>query len=127
MLFRSVTFEDVAPLAQPGGAVSFDVLARRTHVHVFAMPLLFFVLGYFFVKTSWSERLKTVLVALPFAAVVLEIAHWWLATRFEGAALGVVVSGTAMGVGFAAQWVLTFWDLWLRRVPPAGPAGRGGA
>ena len=115
------SFEDVEPLTQPDAGVDVKRLARMTHVHVLAIPLVFFMLGSFFVRTRYPEKLKAVLVALPFAAVVWDIAHWWITRMEPSAAAGVVMGGALMSLGFASQWFLTAWDTWA---PLRGPRSR---
>lgn len=94
------------------------VLARMTHVHVFGIPLLFYILGALFVRTRYGEKIKAVIVVLPFLGVFLDILHWWLTKASPGFAIGVVISGALMSSGFALQWSMTLWDVWA----PA-PAG----
>ena len=88
------------------------VLARMTHVHVFGIPLLFYILGALFVRTRYSERVKAVIVVLPFIGVFLDIGHWWLTKASPGFAFGVVIFGALMSTGFWLQWSMTLWDTW---------------
>ena len=100
-------------LVQYDTGVEIKSLARMSHVHLLGIPLLFFMLSSFFVRTQYREGLKAALVVLPFFGVLFDITHWWLTKRYESAALGIVLGGTMMGVGFAGQWFLTAMELWL--------------
>ena len=57
--------------------------------------------------------LKAILVVLPFVGILMDIAHWWITKADKNAAIGVLLGGTVMGVGFALQWFLTMADVWL--------------
>ncbi len=119
---KLVAYDDIAPLARYDTGVALKSLARMSHVHLLGIPMLFFMLGYFFVKTRWREGLKAALVALPFLAVVWDIAHWWITKRYESAALGIILGGAMMGLGFAFQWFLSVADL-LMALPKPPPEG----
>ncbi len=106
-------FEQFHALVQFDTGVEIHTLARMSHVHLLGIPLLFFMLGSFFVRTRWREGFKAVLVVMPFFGVLFDIAHWWIAKRYESAALGIIFGGATMGLGFAGQWWLTAADLWL--------------
>jgi uncharacterized membrane protein len=112
------TVEEVQAVAAPGSGMSLQRLSRMTHVHLLAIPLLFFMLGSFFVRTRFREGRKASLVVLPFLGVLWDVAHWWLTRMNPSAAVGVVFGGVLMNLGFLFQWTMTAWDLWL-------PAPRG--
>ena len=111
---KLVTYEDVAPLAQPDSGVDVKRLARMTHVHLLAIPLLFYILGALFVRTRYQEKLKAVLVAGPFVGITWDIGHWWITKLNPDAAAGVVLGGVLMSLGFAFQWFMTFYDVWAK-------------
>jgi uncharacterized membrane protein len=100
-------------LVQYDTGVAIKSLARMSHVHLLGIPLLFFMLSSFFVRTRYREGLKAALIVLPFFGVLFDIGHWWLTKRYESAALGIIVGGAMMGCGFAWQWWLTAAELWL--------------
>lgn len=114
-------YEDVVPLTSADSGIGVKKLARMTHVHLLGIPLLFFILSSFFVRTRYPEMLKAALIVLPFLAVIWDIAHWWI-TKFEpSAAVGVVLGGALMSTGFVLQWGLIAWDVFapLKGAPAA--------
>lgn len=106
-------YPEMKALVQYDTGVEVKSLARMSHVHLLGIPLLFFMLGSFFVRTHWRESVKGVLVVMPFLGVLFDIAHWWITKRYESAAAGIIIGGALMGMGFTAQWVLTAMELWL--------------
>jgi len=111
---RLETYEDIAPLASPDSGVDVKRLAQTTHVHLLGMPLLFYILGALFVRTRHPEKVKAILVAVPFVAIVWDIAHWWITKLNPEGAAGIVFGGALMSLGFALQWFLTFYDVWWK-------------
>ncbi len=112
------SYADVKPLTAVDEGMDLRALARMTHVHVFGIPLLFYILGALYVRTRFPEKMKAVIIVLPFIGVFMDILHWWLTKASPGFAFGVVISGALMSSGFALQWSMTLWDVWA----PA-PAG----
>jgi hypothetical protein len=82
-----------------------------THVHVLGIPLLFFVLGSFFVRTRFSEGLKSALVVVPFVGVAVDVSHWWLTRQDPSYAPGIIIGGVLMNVGFGLMWLMIFYDV----------------
>jgi hypothetical protein len=118
-----VTYAQAADLARADRGMDLPKLARMTHVHILGIPLLFYILGALFVRTRFGERLKSVLVVLPFAAILWDISHWWLTKQDPTRARGVVVGSALMSVGFALQWAMTMWDIWApQRGEAAAPS-----
>lgn len=106
-------YQDTLALTAPDSGVDIKKLARMTHIHLLGIPILFFMIGSLFIKTRYPERVKVVIVLLPFIGVVADIAHWWLTKMHPSAAVGIIVGGVIMGAGFGLQWVLTMWDVWM--------------
>jgi len=107
-------YADVAEFAKSGMGMSVQKLARQTHVHLLGIPMLFFIMGWMFIQTRFSERWKAVLIVLPFFGVMWDVAHWWITKLEPNAAAGVIFGGILMNLGFAAQWFMTAYDLFAK-------------
>jgi len=107
------SFAEVSKLTDMGGGGKDAIrLARTTHVHVLGIPLLFYILGALFVGTRFDERLKSAIVVVPFLGIALDISHWWLTWQNPSHAVGVVIGGMVMSLGFAVMWLMTLYDVW---------------
>jgi hypothetical protein len=106
-------FEDTLPLTEPDSGMDIKKLARMTHIHVLGIPMVLFMLGVLFIRTRFPERIKVLLVILPFLGVVWDIAYWWLTKLDSSAAIGIVFGGALMGTGVGLQLVLTMYDVWM--------------
>ena len=104
---------------QHGGGISFSHLVMSSHVHMLAIPFIFAFTGLMVVFSSLAERAKAVLVALPFAAIVLDVGSWW-ATKYVCPyfAFTIVLGGAAYAFLFLIQFLVVMNDLWLEPRPP---------
>lgn len=106
---------------------AFARLIHEHHVHLFSLSMLFFLVGWIFVYTSLPEMAKAFLVAMPFLALFLDFASFWLlvfAAPFF--AWFSIVFGGLMAFSFFMligrplyeMWILPVWHKkWGERVP----------
>ncbi len=104
---------------QDTGADVFT-LVRVSHIHLFGLTFVFFVMGLMFshayVRPVWF---KCTIVALPFVAVIADISSWYLTKLYHPFAWLVLLSGGLMGACFAFMWVVTMYQLWFTAPPAA--------
>jgi hypothetical protein len=105
--------------AEFGYRPSFKNLVQEGHFHLFGMTTFFFLLTFLGLFTDLTERTKTILVGVPFLAVVLDNVSF-MATRFIGPKLAYLtaVSGAVMGVTFTALWVVIALELIKNKETP---------
>ena len=106
---------------------AFAKLINENHFHVFALSMLFFMIGLLFTFTSLPEPLKAVFVAAPFLGMFLDFASLWL-TVFSSPLFGwfSIGFGAFMALSFFMligrplyeMWVLPIWKrMWHGNVP----------
>jgi hypothetical protein len=106
------SYEDVRALAAVDTGASFATLARVSHVHLFGLSLMFVLSGAIFALSSVPHGWRTAFVVMPFAAMWLDVASWWL-TKFAPAFAGAVVAaGALLGVALGVQIIASLWDMW---------------
>jgi hypothetical protein len=107
---RKVTEQDT-------GADVFT-LVRVSHIHLFGLTFIFFIMGliysHAYVRPVWF---KCLIVALPFAAIVLDVSSWYLTKLFHPFAWVVMLAGGLMGLCFAFMWVTSMYQLWFKAPP----------
>lgn len=112
------TWQGVSSVAAPGGGKTLSSLVRTAHVHLFAIPLIFFIVAFIFthayIRPVW---LKCLVIALPFALFLIDVASWYLTKLWPGAAWVVLISGVVMGICFAFMWFASMWQMWIGKVP----------
>ncbi len=112
------TDEGLMQVAQKDTGMTIATLVRVSHIHLFSITFIFFIVGYIFthayVRPVW---LKCVLIIAPFAVLITDVASWYLTKVWTGFAWVVIVSGGIMGMSFAAMWAISMWQLWFGRLP----------
>lgn len=109
--------------AEPGPSAL--QLLDATHPHLFASAFLLFVLGHLFALTRASQRTKTRLALLGFAAVVIDAAAPWI-VRFVWAPFAAVqVANTALMAGVILIYLaVPLHEMWFARSPAPEPSPR---
>lgn len=102
-----------APSVETIPAPSLAALVQEGHVHLFGMTSLFFNVVVVALLLVVSDRLKTLLVLVPFAAIVCDHLGF-LATRFVSPQFVylIMVAGSAMALSHISITVLAFWQMW---------------
>ena len=107
---HKVTEKDTGP--------AVTTLVRVSLIHLFGLSFIFFILGSIFshayVRPVW---LKCLVVATPFACIVLDVISWYLVKLFHPFAWVVMLGGAAYGACFAFMWVVSMYQMWVGRTP----------
>ena len=96
------------------------LLIQTSHTHLFGQTLIAGLLGLIFLFSSVGERLKSVILALPFVGTLIDIGGMWL-TRFASPSLSVLViaGGIIFAVGYTLITLIALYELWLIEERPA--------
>lgn len=108
----------IAKVTATDQGMTLHTLIRVSHIHLFSITFIFFITGFIythaFVRPTW---LKCVVIALPFATLITDVASWYLTKVWTGFAWVVIGSGALMGLSFAVMWVTSMWQMWFWKVP----------
>ena len=96
------------------------LLIQTSHTHLFGQTLIAGLLGLIFLFSSLGERLKSVILALPFVGTLIDIGGMWL-TRFASPSLSVLViaGGIVFAVGYTLITLIALYELWLIEEQPS--------
>ncbi len=112
-------YENLQKVAVQDTGTDVFTLVRVSHIHLFGLTFVFFVMGLMFshayLRPVWF---KCTIIALPFFAVIVDIGSWYLTKLYHPFAWLVLLSGGLMGICFAFMWVVTMYQLWLAAPPP---------
>ncbi|MFQ5480060.1 MAG: hypothetical protein ACE5DW_02165 [Thermodesulfobacteriota bacterium] len=108
------TFEAVTALGTIDTGAPIATLVRVSHIHLFGMAIMFYLLGRIFVLSEMAVWLKRTIVIIPFAAILLDIGSWWF-TKFTSPvfAYTVMAGGAAFGLTFVVQSLVSFYQMWF--------------
>jgi hypothetical protein len=108
------SYENIAQIARIDRGMSLATLVRVSHIHMFSITFIFFIMGMIFshayVRPVWF---KSVVIVLPFVSVVVDIGSWYLTKLHTGFAWAVIVGGALMGFSFAVQWVVSMYQIFF--------------
>ena len=112
------TYDHVRKLTERDTGTGIFTLVRVSHIHLFGLTMVFFILGSIFshayVRPAWF---KATVIATPFAALVLDIASWYLTKLAHPFAWLVIGGGALMALAFAYMWAVSLYQLWFSPAP----------
>jgi hypothetical protein len=107
-------YENLAKVAQIDTGMSIATLVRVSHIHLFGITFIFFIMGMIFshsyLRPVW---LKSAIVVLPFLAIIIDIGSWYLTKINTAFAWAVIIGGALMGLSFAIQWIVSMYQMWF--------------
>jgi len=120
------TYEHLRKVTERDTGTGIFTLVRVSHIHLFGLTMVFFILGTIFshahLRPVWF---KSLVIALPFASLVLDIGSWYFTKLCHLFAWVVIGGGMLMGLSFAFMWVVPLYQLWLWRAPAGAAQGSG--
>ena len=94
-------------------------LIRVSHIHLFGMTFIFFIVGGIFLHARVRpEILKCIILITPFIAIILDIFSWYLTKLYQPFSWVIYISGFCMALAFAAQWIISVYQMWFYKLPP---------
>lgn len=119
-------YAGISKVAKVDTGMSMLTLVKLSHIHLFGIGLVAFVLGFIFTFAALPTWFKNVVIAAPFIAIVLDIATWYLTKWDPIFAYTVVVAGSVMGLSWGTQiFVSLFQVIFPGRDPdPQLPTGK---
>jgi hypothetical protein len=107
-------YENLAKVAQIDTGMSLTTLVRVSHIHIFGMTFIFFIMGLIFshayLRPVW---LKSAIIALPFISIIVDVGSWYLTKINTAFAWTIIIGGGLMGLSFATQWFVSMYQIWF--------------
>jgi hypothetical protein len=109
------SFDKVVELTQMDTGASAQSLVRVSHIHLFGIAFILFLVGRIFILCEMPVLLKRITVVIPFLAMLLDIMSWYMTKIVPQFAWVVVISGGLMGISFTLQIVVSIYQMWFYR------------
>jgi hypothetical protein len=107
-------FENIAQRAETDTGASVSTLARVSHIHLFGIAFIFFMVGIVFSLASGVPwLLKSAVIAMPYIFLLVDVSGWWLTRMSPNFAWLVIVAGAAMALSFAFMWTVSMYEMWV--------------
>ncbi|MBI1908717.1 MAG: hypothetical protein HYS22_00905 [Deltaproteobacteria bacterium] len=92
---------------------TYQTLLSVAHVHTMSQPVMFFLVGFLFVGTALSERLKIFFIVLLFGSSLLSNASPWLVRYLSVKTVVLFPLSASLMIGlFLLMSGVIFYDLW---------------
>jgi len=112
------SYDNLKKVTEKDSGATIPTLVRVSHIHLFGLTFIFFLVGLMFshayVRPVW---LKCAVVALPFAAIAIDVSSWYMIKIFHPFVYVEILAGAAMGACFAVMWLVAMYQMWLSSAP----------
>lgn len=105
----------VQKTAQTDSGASIHALTRVSHIHLFGISFIFFFIGLIFAFARFDLRWKLILIATPFAFLILDVLSWWLTKYWPGFAWLTIVGGFGYTLASTVMIFTSLAQMWLPR------------
>jgi hypothetical protein len=109
------TYAGVAEFTSTDQGKSLSALLRVSHIHLFGMSFIFGLSGLIFAYSQTPLVFRSVLIAVPFMAIWLDIGSWWFTKYAPLFAYTVIIGGIFMGLALAGQIGSSLYEMWVLR------------
>ncbi|MCP3678012.1 MAG: DUF2157 domain-containing protein [Deltaproteobacteria bacterium] len=113
------TPDDIRELTRMDTGKSIGELAKVSHIHLFGIGIILFLIGRIFILCEMPITLKRIIVILPFAAIAMDIGSWWITHWFPFFAYVVIFGGALIGFSMAFQIFTSLYFMWFYKYPQA--------
>jgi len=97
---------------------SIATLVRVSHIHLFGLTFIFFIVGFCFTHAYVRPLLlKYAIIVVPFVAIMVDVSSWYLIKLFHPFAWVEILAGMVMASCFAVMWVTSLYQMWLMKPP----------
>ncbi len=100
-----------------GPGVGYVTLMSLAHIHMMGLSVVFFMVGFIFVHSSFPTPWKVGLSVLPFCAFLVDVSGWFLTKLNEDWVYLVLFGGGLFVTAVAAMILLSLYEIWLRPAP----------
>lgn len=109
------TYSGIHEVAKVDTGESIHTLVKLSHIHLFGIGLVLFVLGYIFILTILPGWIKYPLIVMPFLAIFTDILSWFLTKWDPIYAYTVVIAGALLGISLSLQILISLYQIWFLR------------
>jgi hypothetical protein len=89
-------------------------LTRVSHIHLFGISFIFFFVGYIFsMAVGFNRWVKAVIIFIPFAFLVVDIASWWLTKMNPQFAWFVIIGGFGYSIAATIMLFTSLYQMWV--------------
>ncbi|MDQ6974297.1 MAG: hypothetical protein Q9M10_05385, partial [Mariprofundaceae bacterium] len=107
------SYEHVLELTATDTGATIPALVRVSHIHLFGIAFILFLIGRIFLLCELPVLFKRVVVAAPFVFLILDISSWYITKLIPQFAYVVIAMGAFVGITFAIQIFTSLYQMWF--------------
>jgi hypothetical protein len=111
------SYAGIHKFAEVDTGMSMTSLLRLSHIHLFGISLLLFMIGSIFIQAEVNVWFKRFLVVSPMLAVFVDVLSWFLTKWDSQYAVIVIVAGGILGMSMALQILISLYQIWTLKRP----------
>ena len=106
------SYEGVKQVTAINEGASIQSLTRVSHIHLFGICFIFFIMAFIFSFAVHVPRtLKILAIAFPFAFLILDVLSWWLTKWNPGFAWLTIIGGIGYSVASTFMWFTSMYQM----------------
>jgi len=111
------SYAGIRAVANVDTGESLHTLIKLSHIHLFGIGLVALGIGFIFRLAVLSIWIKATLILVPFVSIFADILAWFLTKWDPVYAYTVVTAGVLLGAAWAAQILISLYQIWFLRAP----------
>ena len=108
------SYQGVMGVATIDKGASIDSLTRVSHIHLFGIAFIFFFVGFIFSFTVGISRLvKSIVIFIPFAFLIIDVFSWWVTKWYPNFAIVTIIGGFGYSLNAAFMILASLYQMWI--------------
>lgn len=105
-------FDDAKKMAKVNEGATIQGLTRVSHIHLFGISFIFFIMGFIFTFSVFVPRwAKITALAMPFAFLIVDVASWWLTKMNPNFAWLTIIGGIGYSLASTFMWCVSMYEM----------------
>lgn len=101
-------------MAEVDQGASIENLTRVSHIHLFGIAFIFFFVGWIFsMAEGFKPWVKSLIIFVPFAFLMIDILAWWLTRMNPGFAWLVIIGGFGYSLAATVMLTVSLYQMWI--------------
>ncbi|MEQ8937459.1 MAG: elongation factor-1 alpha [Gammaproteobacteria bacterium] len=107
-------YDVIKEAAATDRGASIDSLTRVSHIHLFGIAFIFFIMGFIFsFAVGVPKWLKELVILLPFVFLILDIISWWATKWVPAFAWFTMIGGIGYTLASTFMWFTSMYQMWV--------------
>jgi len=107
-------YEEVQKGAATDQGATISGLTRVSHIHLFGISFIFFFMCFIFsFAVNVPKRRKMLVIAIPFAFLIIDVLSWWLTKLSPHFAWFTIIGGIGYSLASAYMWFTSMFQMFL--------------